>query len=501
MKNNVGKSNLDVIATEYLIENIPNTEEGQIKIKKILLKYSYYLVKLSHNEEINFNDWLKAYLKYSKALFLNEKYDKSIMILINLLDIFSVIPLDELKFLQEINKKNKISFINNFINFDVLLKFFSKSQVYKKCESIFEEEHLKKQDIFGEIEELNLNDDDSMKKRKRNNLSDNNSNEENENSKDENSSRENLSKSVSRYGNQFYQDSNERRNANVEKILNTEASDFIYNAFVNPNLEINELKLNNNNIDKGFYAITVQNNENDNDDLYKNNLDDSINMEIEKNKKKEAEKFKDQIKNGLTIDKLKNLNNNNNNNNFENNKSKEKDKDIKKKLNKKLSKNKVTFNNKDFNKNDNNNNNIRNEIKLLNPDEDLNKFNEDKFINERSDYNNSKNNKNPKSKFDDISLVQIKEKNFFNEIEYNELYYDNIENVNENENENEDDLYEDSSIGKSIKIPDLNIKSMSKFEEFLDNSIENIEINHDNFSCILKYFNFYIFNISFIFYL
>ena len=128
------------------------------------------------------------------------------------------------------------------------------------------------------------------------------------------------------------------------------------------------------------------------------------------------------------------------------------------------------------------NNKKDNEIKILNADEDLNKFNEEKFINDRSDNNNTNINK----KFDDISLIQTKEKKIVNEIEYNEMYSDNMEN--------DDDIFEEELLGKSIKIPDLNIKSMSKFEEFLDNSIENIEIIPDNFTCkIIKLFFLIIF--------
>jgi hypothetical protein len=111
-----------------------------IKMKKdykLLLIFSYYMIGLSHDEEVTFDDWIKAYILYARALFLNERKDDAIQLLRSLLDIFSNIPLDEIKFLSEIHKSNKITTTNNLFNFDRAIRFYSKYHVYKKCEGIF----------------------------------------------------------------------------------------------------------------------------------------------------------------------------------------------------------------------------------------------------------------------------------------------------------------------------------------------------------------------------
>jgi hypothetical protein len=111
-----------------------------IKLKKdykLLLSFSYFMIGISHDEEVTFDDWIKSYILYAKALFLNERKDDAIELLRSLLDIFSNIPLDEIKFLSEIHKSNKITTTNNLFNFDRAIRFYSKYHVYKKCEGIF----------------------------------------------------------------------------------------------------------------------------------------------------------------------------------------------------------------------------------------------------------------------------------------------------------------------------------------------------------------------------
>jgi hypothetical protein len=98
-------------------------------------------------------------------------------------------------------------------------------------------------------------------------------------------------------------------------------------------------------------------------------------------------------------------------------------------------------------------------------------MNKDKLNNNYKNFDNNNNN----NTFNPIDVLETD--NNENEIEYkyNEGDSDNIENF--------DEIFKEKPTGKNIKIPDLNIKSISKFEEFLDNSIENIEINHDNNNC------------------
>lgn len=105
---------------------------------KLLLDFSYFMIKVSHQNEVGFNDWVQSYIYYAKALFLNNKSEDAITLLRNILDIFSIIPIDEVKFLSEVVKSNKISSTNVFINFDKALSFYSKYHVYQKNEAIFQ---------------------------------------------------------------------------------------------------------------------------------------------------------------------------------------------------------------------------------------------------------------------------------------------------------------------------------------------------------------------------
>ena len=111
-----------------------------LKIQKqftILLAFSYLLIKTSHREEVPYEDWLKSYILFSKALYLDNKLDDSLEILRGLLDIFPNIPLDEIKYLPEIHNQNKNYLKNNFFDFESAVKFYSKYHVYNKCEGIF----------------------------------------------------------------------------------------------------------------------------------------------------------------------------------------------------------------------------------------------------------------------------------------------------------------------------------------------------------------------------
>ena len=105
--------------------------------KKLFLYYSYYMVKLSHSNEVSFSDWVKAYILLSKALFLNSLIDDAINLLRILLDVFACIPIEDFKYLSEIYRINNISLTNMFVNYDSSLKFFSKYHVYQKSLGIF----------------------------------------------------------------------------------------------------------------------------------------------------------------------------------------------------------------------------------------------------------------------------------------------------------------------------------------------------------------------------
>ena len=122
-----------------------------LKENKVLLKFSFFMVKCSHSNEVNSSEWIKAYILYAQALFLNAKYEDAIELLRNLLDLFANIPIDEIKFLSEVNKNNKISLTNVFEYFEWALNFYSKNHVYEKSKAIFNfnfKKKFKKIEIF-----------------------------------------------------------------------------------------------------------------------------------------------------------------------------------------------------------------------------------------------------------------------------------------------------------------------------------------------------------------
>ena len=105
-----------------------------LKENKVLLKFSFFMVKCSHSNEVNSSEWIKAYILYAQALFLNAN-----------------IPIDEIKFLSEVNKNNKISLTNVFEYFEWALNFYSKNHVYEKSKAIFNfnfKKKFKKIEIF-----------------------------------------------------------------------------------------------------------------------------------------------------------------------------------------------------------------------------------------------------------------------------------------------------------------------------------------------------------------
>lgn len=104
---------------------------------KLLMSYSFFMLKISHMNEVSLSHWIKTYICYAKALYRNLKYEDSITLLRNVLDIFVTIPLEEIKFLQKVSKVNKISLTNIYINFDNALKFYSKYSIYEKNTGIF----------------------------------------------------------------------------------------------------------------------------------------------------------------------------------------------------------------------------------------------------------------------------------------------------------------------------------------------------------------------------
>lgn len=104
---------------------------------KLFLYYSFFMLKVSHSNEVSVSDFIKSYVLLSKALFLNSKFDEAVNLLRNLLDTFACIPIEDLKYLSEIYRLNNISLTNMFVNFDSSLKFFSKYHVYEKSKGIF----------------------------------------------------------------------------------------------------------------------------------------------------------------------------------------------------------------------------------------------------------------------------------------------------------------------------------------------------------------------------
>ncbi len=158
-----------------ILENISNKKDnGKTKIiysnynqahaNTVLLKFSLFIVKNSLNEEVSTSDWVNSFIKYSKALYYNDKFDQAITVLMALLDIFCLFPREDIKFLPIINKNNQISLTNVFENFDKALSFYSKFHIYKKCEEIFNDNYIKKENIGTNLQTYNQFDNRKSEK-------------------------------------------------------------------------------------------------------------------------------------------------------------------------------------------------------------------------------------------------------------------------------------------------------------------------------------------------
>jgi len=133
----------------YLLWDIIKTLEDY----HLLIKYSYYLIKICHSEHVVYADWLNSYKLYAKALFLNNMYEDAIHILMNTLDIFVTLPIDEIKFINVIHKKNNISLTNEFVNSSANV-FFSKKRIFEKSIEYFRKP-IKKSTYNPESTKLN----------------------------------------------------------------------------------------------------------------------------------------------------------------------------------------------------------------------------------------------------------------------------------------------------------------------------------------------------------
>lgn len=121
---------------------------------RILLKLSYFILKVAQSEEVPLTCWIKSWIIYAKSLYFNKKFEQATQVLISLLDIFANIPHEEIKFLSEINKDNKISITNVFVNFELALNFYSKFHVYRKCEDIFQDNYMKRNNYLDNLNEF-----------------------------------------------------------------------------------------------------------------------------------------------------------------------------------------------------------------------------------------------------------------------------------------------------------------------------------------------------------
>lgn len=110
--------------------------------KKLLLSFSFFLIKISHNDEVSIKDLIYSYILYSKALCFNDKIESALEILRYLLEIFPCFPIEDLKYVEEIQKNNKISFKNNLFNHEIISRFYSRLHIYEKCEPIFQENSI-----------------------------------------------------------------------------------------------------------------------------------------------------------------------------------------------------------------------------------------------------------------------------------------------------------------------------------------------------------------------
>jgi hypothetical protein len=108
---------------------------------KFLLKFSLFTIKTAHSNCVETQFLVRSYYNYSKALVLNNENDDAIKLLLILLDNYAPIKCDDIKFLKNIYKDNKITHKHGFQNFEEALKFYSKNHIVEKVEPIFKKYH------------------------------------------------------------------------------------------------------------------------------------------------------------------------------------------------------------------------------------------------------------------------------------------------------------------------------------------------------------------------
>lgn len=264
------------------------------KDETLLLKFSLLAIHLTFNSEVTTDDWLQVYLLYAKALMLNRKLNDALDILRNLLDLFAIINLDNLAYLNQIYKANKKTSTNNLLDLDYILSFYSRSHVYNKCEDIFIQYHS---DVFSnKYDDNDLNNSFDLnkvsekltKESKDKNYDINDENKDDIENKDNDVS---VDKIISGVGNSISNRNKNKSESQVNNLNVSGISNYLYNE--------NDESTDNINISKNCLLITtteknkeendienmkssIKNDSIDNDD-YKGNDNNESNINIEDN--------------------------------------------------------------------------------------------------------------------------------------------------------------------------------------------------------------------------
>jgi hypothetical protein len=257
--------------------------------KKLFLYFSFYMVKISHSNEVSFSDWIKSYILLSKALFLNSMIDDGINLLRILLDVFACIPIEDFKYLSEIYRINNISLTNMFVNFDSSLKYFSKYHVYEKSLGLFI--------MLGNLKKKNTSKEKIFFNKNYKNIF---------NGKTQDT---NISDAISNDNN--YNKTNTKRNSSAH---HTNNSSSIKNDNINKKRRDNSSDVYHENAKKKNYSDNKEGinytRNNEDDCIFENSYEKIIIEKIENNQKLKNTKSKSKLKNNKKNDDKKKFNEN-----------------------------------------------------------------------------------------------------------------------------------------------------------------------------------------------
>jgi hypothetical protein len=100
------------------------------------------MIKIFQYDEVPLDVWINSYILYSKALFLSGKIDSSLELLGFCVDIFPFFPIEDLKYVGDIQKNKKNKFKSNIFDQEIFGSFYNRMNIFNKCSKIFKENSI-----------------------------------------------------------------------------------------------------------------------------------------------------------------------------------------------------------------------------------------------------------------------------------------------------------------------------------------------------------------------